>query len=56
MCESVQRQADTIEITPAMVAAGVSELRDQTFALSHENLVEAIYLMMEIERRASELL
>jgi hypothetical protein len=47
-----------VEISPQMIAAGVQELREKAlgeplelFGEPLEVVVEAIYLMMEIERR-----
>jgi hypothetical protein len=49
-----------VEISPQMIAAGVQELREKAvgeplelFGEPLEVVVEAIYLMMEIERRAA---
>jgi hypothetical protein len=55
MCEyDPNRQAGEleIEITPAMINAGVVELREKRFGTSESEIVRDIYLMMEIERRA----
>ena len=46
------REVD-IEITPEMIAAGVSELRSFNFGMDEREIVRAIYLMMEIERTES---
>ncbi|MEO3998552.1 hypothetical protein [Mesorhizobium sp. CAU 1732] len=49
------RQAGTengIEITPEMIAAGTLELRDMRFGRRMADILEAIYLAMEIEKRA----
>ena len=44
-------QADAIEITPAMIDAGIQELKSRQFSDGFDELVRSIYLMMEIERR-----
>ena len=40
-----------IEITPEMIEAGVSRLGEFCFGQPQEEIVEALYLAMEIERR-----
>jgi hypothetical protein len=42
-----------IEITPAMIEAGVTELRHLAYGSELSEVVEAIYLMMELERRVN---
>lgn len=44
-------EAAQIEITPAMIRAGLFEIGEFRFGCSMAELVEAIYLAMEIERR-----
>ena len=44
--------SDEIEITPKMIEAGVTEWRECRYGDSGARVVEAIYLAMEIERRA----
>ena len=41
-----------ITVTPAMIEAGVAELRERVFGDSLSDVVESVYLMMEIERRS----
>lgn len=41
-----------IEITPQMIEAGITEMRRHHHGESMCKIVEAIYLMMEIERRS----
>lgn len=39
--------------TPAMVQAGVEELREKYFGQSLDDIVTSIYIAMEAERRAN---
>jgi hypothetical protein len=53
MCESEQRQAGVqIEITPAMIEAGVAELRDCYLGTSLDEIAREVWLAMETERFA----
>ncbi len=44
-----------IKVTPAMVQAGVLELREAVFGGSMVEIVEAIYYAMETQRLADDL-
>ena len=44
---------DEIEVTPAMVEAGVLELREKVFGMDLGEIVQSVYLAMTIEREAS---
>lgn len=41
-----------IEITPKMIEAGVMELCERRFGDDLSVIAEAVYLLMELERRA----
>lgn len=43
------------DMTPGMIRAGVDRLRDFHFGQDEADIVEAIYLIMEIERRVQEI-
>ena len=54
MCESNEGQAGTeIEITPAMIEAGVLEAREKCLGEPLAGVVKAVYLAMEVERLSS---
>jgi hypothetical protein len=48
---ATDRPAFEIEITPAMIDAGVRRLRDFHFGEPEDRIVEAVYLAMAIEQR-----
>ena len=42
---------DLVTVTPAMIAAGLSALREEGFSTPQEELVDLIYTAMEYQRR-----
>lgn len=40
-----------VEVTPEMIEEGVAELREKPFGSSLNDVVEAVYLAMEVVRR-----
>lgn len=50
MTDSTADRPVQIEITPEMIEAGVWRMREFSYGQSLHELVEAIYLQMEIER------
>ena len=48
--EDGDRLAQEIEVTPEMIEAGMDRLRDFRIGQRLEEIVEAVYLAMEIER------
>ena len=52
MCDPPEGQAGALEITPAMIEAGVLAAREHTLGEGLEKLVGDIYIAMAIERDA----
>lgn len=50
--DKAQTACKVTEITPAMIEAGVSEMRDSCYGRELGELVESVYLAVEIERRS----
>lgn len=48
---SRDRPDDPVVVSEEMRRAGVEALRDQSYATSHEELVDLIYMAMEYQRR-----
>jgi hypothetical protein len=42
---------ELVEVTSAMIGAGVNALREEGFATPQEDLVNLIYMAMEYQRR-----